>query len=112
MGISTDQTLETRQKLQKLIIAYEQLSEKKSAILYDSTGNNKGKKDMDDPLTHPGRLLLSLDGRRAITRRASTKGFRKKEASEFIEFLYATGTEYGAKFSEKTPEYANFEAQK
>lgn len=61
--------------------------------------------EMGEPLNKPGKTVLSLDGRRAVTVRASTKQFLKREASDFIEFLYATGMEYDAKFSEKIPEY-------
>ena len=63
------------------------------------------KEEMGEPLTHPGKTVVSLDGQRMITVRPSTKKFRKKEASDFIEFLYATGIEFGAKFSEKALEH-------
>lgn len=58
-------------------------------------------KGMNEPLTHPGNVAISLDGRRAVTVRPTTTKFLKKEASGFIEFLYATGTEYGVVWSEK-----------
>ena len=56
---------------------------------------------MNEPLTHPGHVVLSLDGKRAVTVRPSTTKFLKKEASGFIEFLYARGIEYGVEWSEK-----------
>lgn len=61
--------------------------------------------EMGEPLTHPGKTVLSLDGRRVITVRPSTRQFQKREASDFIEFLYATASEYGATFSEIAPDY-------
>ena len=60
---------------------------------------------MGEPLTHPGKTVISLDGQRKVTVRPSTKKFRKKEASDFIEFLYATGIEYGARFTDKSLNY-------
>ena len=57
---------------------------------------------MGAPLTHPGTVVIALDGRRAVTVRPSTRKFKKHEASGFIQFLYAWGTEHGAKFSEKS----------
>lgn len=70
------------------------------ALLVDQFQEDKI--NMQSPLTHPGSVVISLDGRRAVSVRASTKQFRKFEASEFIEFLYAWGSEHGAKFSEKS----------
>lgn len=55
---------------------------------------------MGEPLTHPGQLITSMDGRRTITVRPSTTQFRKHEAAEFIEFLYAQGSEMGVNWSE------------
>lgn len=52
------------------------------------------------PLSHPGRVIPSLDGRRVVTIRASSRRFRKSEASQFIEFLFSMGSELGAKFSD------------
>jgi len=63
------------------------------------------KEDMGEPLTHPGQTVVSLDGERKITVRPSTKKFLKKESSDFIEFLYATGIDYGAKFTDKSMNY-------
>lgn len=55
---------------------------------------------MGEPLTHPGQLITSMDGRRTITVRPSTTKFRKAEAAEFIEFLYQQGTEMGVQWSD------------
>lgn len=55
---------------------------------------------MGEPLTHPGQLITSMDGRRTITVRPSTTQFRKHEAAEFIEFLYAQGCEMKVNWSE------------
>ena len=63
------------------------------------------REEMGEPLTHPGKTVISLDGQRKVTVRPSTKKFRKKEASDFIEFLYATGIEYGARFTDKSLNY-------
>ncbi len=60
------------------------------------------RKEIGEPLTRPGKMVMSLDKQRVVTIRASTKQFRKKEASDFIEFLYATGIDYGAKFTDKS----------
>jgi hypothetical protein len=57
------------------------------------------------PLYHPGRVVPSLDGMRAITVRASTRRFRKQEAADFIEYLYSFGAEHGAAFSDPTMRY-------
>lgn len=53
-----------------------------------------------EPLTHPGQLITSMDGQRTITVRPSTKQFRKREAAEFIEFLYHQGVEMGVQWSD------------
>lgn len=57
------------------------------------------------PLSHPGRVIPSLDGTRVVTIRPSSRRFRKSEAAEFIEYLYATGTELGARFSDPALRY-------
>lgn len=51
------------------------------------------------PLSKPGKVIPSLDGRRVVTVRPSTTELRKREAAEFIEFLYAWGVEHGVTFS-------------
>ncbi len=57
---------------------------------------------MNEPLTHPGQVVISLDGQRGLTVRPSTTEFRKFEASGFIQFLYAWGVDHDATFSEKS----------
>lgn len=54
------------------------------------------------PLTRPGRMVISLDGLRVVTVRASTTQFRKHEAAEFVEFLHAFGAERGVVFRDQT----------
>lgn len=51
------------------------------------------------PLSKPGRVVPSLDGRRVVTVRPSTTELRKAEAAAFIEYLYATGVDMGVQFS-------------
>ncbi len=55
---------------------------------------------MGERLTHPGRTIQSIDGRRNVTVRASTKDFRVQEGADFIEYLYAEGLDMGARFSD------------
>lgn len=55
---------------------------------------------MGEPLAHPGQIIRSLDGLRNIAVRPSTSQFRKHEAGEFIEYLYAQGAEMGVTWSE------------
>lgn len=59
---------------------------------------------MGTPLGKPGRVVTSMDGRRTITVRPSTKDFRKHEAAAFIEFLYAQGVDMGVVWSDSALE--------
>jgi hypothetical protein len=59
-------------------------------------------RSMGEGLRHPSRVVISLDGERAVTIRASTTDLLKAEAGDFITYLYKLGTEYGAKFSEQS----------
>ena len=52
------------------------------------------------PLHHDGRLIPSENGRRVIQLGIDTSSFWVKEASEFIEFLYAWGSERDVIWSE------------
>jgi hypothetical protein len=70
------------------------------ALLIDSYENELI--NMGEGLTHPSKVVISLDGMRAVTIRASSKKFRKSEASGFIQYLYAFGVENGATFSEQS----------
>lgn len=45
------------------------------------------------PLHHDGRVVPSIDGHRVVQLGIQTSRFRKSEASEFIEFLFAWGAE-------------------
>jgi len=67
------------------------------ALLVDAFEQEKAA--MGEPLAKPGRSIPSIDGSRLVSIRASTKDFRKKEASDFIEFLYARGIEYDVRWS-------------
>ncbi|WP_136678629.1 recombination protein NinB [Neptunomonas sp. XY-337] len=68
------------------------------ALLVDQFEQEK--LSMGEPLTHPGQLITSMDGRRTITVRPTTTKFRKSEAVDFVEFLYAQGCEMGVQWSE------------
>jgi hypothetical protein len=59
---------------------------------------------MGEPLRKPGRVVLSLDGHRMVSLRPSTRDFSRKEASDFIEFLYAWGSEMGVLWSARAHE--------
>ena len=54
-----------------------------------------------DPFGGQARLLMSLDGQRVVQLGVQTRRFRKDIASEFIEYLYAYGTENGVRFTGK-----------
>jgi len=54
-----------------------------------------------EPLRNPGEQAWDWVNQVRVYVRPSTKDFRKKEASDFIEFLYATGSEYDVQWSEK-----------
>lgn len=54
-----------------------------------------------DPFGGQARLLMSLDGQRIVQLGVQTRKFRKSVAAEFIEYLYAYGTENGVRFTGK-----------
>jgi hypothetical protein len=66
------------------------------ALLVDAFEQEKAL--MGEPLRKPGRVVPSLDGQRVVSLRASTRDFSRVEGSEFIEFLYARGVEYGVQW--------------
>ena len=67
------------------------------------------KAEMGEPLVHSGETIVSLDGKRIITVRPSTRQFKVSEAAEFIEYLYAKGSEYAVKWSERAlAVYSNY----
>lgn len=54
-----------------------------------------------EPLSKPGEQTWDWVNQVRVYVRPSTKDFRKKEAADFIEFLYSTGAEYSVQWSEK-----------
>lgn len=52
------------------------------------------------PLHNDGSVTPSLDGRRIVQLGIQTRDFYVKEAAQFIEFLYAFGSERGVIFNE------------
>ncbi len=73
------------------------LEEWKALLVY---GYEQERLQMGEPLTHPGRVILSLKDSTPITIRASTKELNVKEGADFIEYLYSEGLDMGAKFSD------------
>ena len=74
---------------------------------------NQFAREMDDagtPLAHPGEKVWDWSSQEPVYVRPSTKKFRKAEASQFVEFLYATGVELGVQWSE--PALAAYESYK
>lgn len=57
---------------------------------------------LGEPLTHKGEWTMSLRNQFPIYLRPSTVKLTKPEAAKFIEYLYVTGIDYGATFSEKS----------
>lgn len=83
-------------------------SEVWKSLLAEQFANDRAA--MGEPLRHPAQTITSLDGRRIITVRPSTAKFGKKEASDFVEFLYAEGVEMGIVWSD--PEIISMAARK
>lgn len=52
------------------------------------------------PLHHDGRVIPSFDGRRIVQLGIQTRDFYVKEASQFIEYLFAFGAQQGVVFSD------------
>jgi hypothetical protein len=57
------------------------------------------KASMGEPLKQGGRIVPSLDGTGIVQLGIQSRKFTKKEASEFIEYLYAYGAERDVKWS-------------
>ena len=57
--------------------------------------------EQGSPLRHPGEKVWDWKSHEPVYLRPSTTKFTKKEASAFIEFLYATGTDLDVQWSEK-----------
>jgi hypothetical protein len=53
-----------------------------------------------EPLKNPGEQAWDWVNQVRVYVRPSTKGFRKKEASDFIEFLASVGAEYEVRWSD------------
>lgn len=53
------------------------------------------------PLANPGERVWDWKTKEPVYVRPTTTKFRKAEAAQFIEFLYATGVELGVAWSEK-----------
>lgn len=60
----------------------------------------KAMRELGTPLHHDGRVVPSLDGERVVQLGIQTKEFRVKEAANFIEYLYAYGSENGVVWSD------------
>ena len=67
------------------------------ALLVD--GYEQELKANGEKLNKPSRIVISLDGQRAVTIRPSTTDFIVKEANGFIDFLMCFGAEHGVRFS-------------
>lgn len=52
------------------------------------------------PLHHDGRVFPSFDGRRIVQLGIQTRDFYKKEAAQFIEYLYAYGAHHNVVWTE------------
>lgn len=56
--------------------------------------------EMGEPISHGGYWVPSLKGMEMIRVRPSTTRFKKKEASDFIEWLRVIGEQYGVYFTD------------
>lgn len=54
----------------------------------------------DDPVQGVGSIIPNLDGTGFVQLGVQTRKFKKKHASEFIEFLYAWGADHGVQWSD------------
>lgn len=57
-------------------------------------------RDSGTPLHHDGRVIPSLDFQRVVQLGIQTSDFWVREASEFVEYLYAFGSERNVRWSE------------
>lgn len=53
----------------------------------------KAMKEAGTPLTHGGQIIPSLDGGGIVQLGHQSRKFRRREASDFIEYLYAWGAD-------------------
>lgn len=56
-------------------------------------------RDAGTPLRHDGRVVPSIDGQRVVQLGIQTRDFTVREASGFIEYLFAFGAEHGVEWS-------------
>ena len=70
----------------------------------------KEKLAMGEPLKEGNKWIPSLCGTAMIPSRPATSGFDKDIRSEFIEYLFVKGSEYGVAFTDKT--MADYETYK
>ncbi len=65
---------------------------------------------LGEPLSKPGRTVMSLDKQRVVQIRPSSTDFRKKEASDFIEYLFSFGAEANIEWTdpETQAQYADY----
>lgn len=56
-------------------------------------------REQGTPLKYPSRVVPSLDGKRIVALLHRSREFTNREGSDFIEWLYAYGTELGVKWS-------------
>lgn len=59
----------------------------------------KYKAAMGEPLKQRSRIVPALDGQGVVQLGVQSRRLTKQEASDFIEFLYADGTQRGVRFS-------------
>ena len=71
-------------------------------LLVDSFA--KVMRDAGTPLHHDGRVVPSLDFQRVVQLGIQTKDFYVAEASQFIEYLFSFGAEYGIVWSKSKQE--------
>lgn len=59
------------------------------------------KEEMGEPLEKQGRSYPSLDGKRTIYINPRSSEFSRKDGSDFIEWLYAYGSDLGVRWTER-----------
>jgi hypothetical protein len=69
----------------------------------------KEKQLMGEPLSEGNSFSISLCGTFMVASRPSTTRFNKKIGSEYIEYIFSKGDEYGVEFTDKTlADYENY----
>lgn len=59
------------------------------------------RESIGQPLSQAGRVVPSLDMQRTVQLGIQTRKFTKKEASDFVEYLYAYGSMIGVEFTDR-----------